>query len=247
MAKLPRNAEARSARIDLLYNLGYLYWAMGDAGKALQQLKAGLDLAPEPRAGPIRSSLLNGLAIISYEAKQYEQAVNLYREAMQESPQDALLTINLSATCCALGRNQEAIELGKRAAKLHERDARVWNTLGHIYAAVGRYDDAISCFSKAAELGPRIAAYPSALAICYDLVERQDETHRQLEIARRLARDSAIIYVDIYETALYGNSAKSLELARQAIGARTLSAIDLRRDPNLSLLLDSVQIEQMTV
>ena len=58
----------------MLNNLGYLYWAMGNSDKASQALTDGLDLAGEQLAGKTRSSLLNGLAIISYEAEKYDRA-----------------------------------------------------------------------------------------------------------------------------------------------------------------------------
>ncbi len=245
LAKLPHNLEARSTRIDLLNNLGYLYWAMGNSDKASQELTAGLELAGQQYAGKIRSSLLNGLAIISYEAEKYDRAVEIYEKALQDSPAEAFLRINLSATYRALGRNQEAISLAKRAIRINARDPRIWNALGHIYATMGKFDEALTCFSKAAELSPRSAAYHLALAICYDLVERPDETGRQLDIARSLARDRTRIYLDIYEAALLGNAAKSLELARAAIRANLVLKYDLRRDPNINLLMDSSQIEEM--
>ena len=64
LAKLPHNAEANSSRIDLLNNLGYLYWALGNSEKASQQLMSALDMATPGHADPIRPSILNGLAII---------------------------------------------------------------------------------------------------------------------------------------------------------------------------------------
>ena len=245
LAKLPHNTEALSARIDLLNNLGYLYWARGDSDKASEELAAGLDLAGEQLAGKTRSSLLNGLAIISYEAEKYDRAIEIYEKALQDNPADPSLLINLSATCRAVGRNLEAISLAKRALKIDARDPKIWNALGFIYAAMGKFDEAITCFGKAAELAPRNAAYPIALAICYDLVERPDETGRQLKIARKLAKDQTRIYLDIYEAALLGNTAKSLELAHAAIFSNQISKYDLRRDPNLNLLMDSVQIQEM--
>src|SRR5512135_1900538 len=55
LGKLPAKAEARSSRIDLLHNLGYLYWAAGDADKASRRLSAGLELAGADPAGEARS------------------------------------------------------------------------------------------------------------------------------------------------------------------------------------------------
>ena len=105
-----------------------------------------------------------------------------------------------------------------------QRDARVWAALGYIYCAMGKSDDAIACFNKAVALAPRVAAYHAALAICYDVVERPEETRRQLDIARSLARDQAGVYQDIYEAALLEDSAQALEVARAAIRQDQVSA-----------------------
>ena len=245
LSKLPRNAEANASRADLLYNLGYLYWLMGNTEKAAQQLLAGLDLVTGEQVDPIRSSLLSGLAILSYEAKDYARAADLCTEALQEYPQSASLTINLTITLCTLGRNQEALALARKAIKLNGRDARVWNALGYVYLAMGKADDAINCFTNAAGFGPRIAAYHVALAICYDIVERPDETRHELALARTLARDQAINFLDIYESALLENPPKSLALARAAVRAGQLSALELWRDPNLNLLMDPAQLKEI--
>ena len=245
LAKLPYNIEARSARIDLLNNLGYLYWASGDLDRASRKLEAGLELAGEQFAGRIRSSLLNGLAIISYDAEDYSRAADIYEQALIGSPIDSSLLINLAATSRALGRNQEAISIAGRAIKAGPQDSRVWNVLGYIYTAMGKFDEALSCFGKAAHLAPRLAAYHLALAVCYDLVERSDETSHELELARGLAQDQTLAYLEICEAALQGDFARSLELSRSAIQTNRLSKFDISRDPNINLLMDSSQIESV--
>jgi tetratricopeptide (TPR) repeat protein len=246
LAKLPHNNEARSARIDLFNNLSYLYWAGGDSEKAAHQLMAALDLAGQQYAGKVRSSLLNGLAIIAYDARNFDRAVELLELALQDSPEDALLLINLSASRSALGRNQDALTVAKKAVKGSPRDPRIWSALGYICAATGKYDEAIAAFDKAVELAPRVAAYYLALAICYDLVERPDETARQLDLARNLAGDQTRVYLGICEAALEGNAATAFELAQAAIRSQQLSPFELRRDPNLSLLMDPRQIAEMS-
>jgi tetratricopeptide (TPR) repeat protein len=245
MAKLPYNIEARSARIDLLNNLGYLYWAKGDSDEASRKLEAGLQLAGEQFAGRSRSSLLNGLAIISYDAENYSRAANIYEQALIDSPTDSSLLINLSTTSRALGRNQESLSVARRAIKVDPQDSRIWNVLGYIYIAMSKFDEALGCFGKAEHLAPRVAAYHLALAVCYDLVERPDETSRELELARGLAHDQTLAYLEICEAALHGDVARSLELARWAIQTNRLSKYDLSRDPNINLLMDSSQIESV--
>ncbi len=244
LGKLPDNVEARSSRIDLLYNLGYLYWASGDAGKASQQLNAGLQLASDPYGAEARSSLLNGLAVLCYESKDYARAADLLQQGLRIHADDAALVINLGATSNALGRNQDAATFAARAIKLRPRDGRVWGAQGYIYAAMGKFDDAIASFTGAVELSPRSASYHAALAILYDLVERTDDAMRELGLARTLAQAPILVCLDIYEATLVGKPEDALELARAAVASRQVSLVDLRRDPNLSLLIDPARLEE---
>jgi tetratricopeptide (TPR) repeat protein len=243
LTKLPNNDEARASRVDLLYNLGYLYWASGDAQNASRRLHAGLELAQGAQASEARAALLNGLAILCYEAKDYAQAADLLQQALQLHPDDALLLINLGFTSNASGRNQDAATFANRAVRLKPRDGKMWAAHGYVFAAMGKFDEAIASFAKAIELSPRIASYHAALAILYDFVERTDDTAREFELARALAEEPVRSFIDIYEAALAGNAADAVELAKKQIAARQISLIELRRDPNLSLLVDPAQLE----
>ena len=245
LAKLPLNNEARSARIDLLNNLGCLYWLSGNSSKAGELLSAALDLAGTQHAGMVRASLLNGQAILAYDAGQYKRAVELLQAALRDDPDDSLLLINLSAACSALGRNQEAVLVAKKALKVGARDPRVWSALGYIYAATGKYDEAVSTFSKAVDLAPRMAVPHLSLAICYDLLDRSDERLHELQLARQLARSGERLCLDIAEALLDDQPEKAIELAQAAIHAGQLSAAELRCDPNFSLLADTSQIQAM--
>ncbi len=242
LAKLPRNGEARSSRVDLLYNLGYLYWAAGDLQKAAEQLNRGLELAPADQAAESRSLLLNGLAITCYEAQDYAGAAGLLRQALQHHPDDASLLINLSVTSNAMGRNQEAVTLAKRAIRLRPRDPKVWSSQGFLYAAIGRSDESIASFARAVELAPQQASYHAALGICYALVERTEDTARELGTARNLARHQMLARLDIYEAALAGSPAAAVGLIRSAVESQKLSLVEVRRDANLSLLMDPAQL-----
>jgi tetratricopeptide (TPR) repeat protein len=244
LAKLPQNAEARSSRVDLLYNLGYLYWVLGDTQRSTQRLHTGLELAPGPQAGESRSSLLNGLAILSYEAKDFARAAELLQQALLAHADDAMLLINLSIVSNALGRNQEAATFAGRAVKLRPRDPRMWSARGYLLAAQGKFDDAIDSFSKAIELGPHAASVHAALAILYDLVERTEEMARELDLARSLAQGPMLTFVEIYEAAMAGNSADARQEAHRAIKTGRITARELRRDPNLSLLFDPAGLDE---
>ena len=194
-------------------------------------------------AGEARSSLLNGLAILCYEAHDFARAGELLQQALLVHPGDATLLINLAITSNALGRNQEAATFANKAVKVRPRDAGAWGAQGYLYAAIGKFDEAIVSLSKAIELAPRAASIHAALAILYDLVQRTDETARELELARKLAQGTMLSFIGIYEAALAGSPDHAMELARAAIRSNQIPLVDLQRDPNLSLLIDPAQLE----
>ena len=245
LAKLPRNMESLSTRLDLLYNLGYLYWLSGDIGKASSVFAAGLELVNEHPLPQARSALLNGMAIIAYEEKNYDQAIETFKAAIQDNPEDGRILINLGAACCVLGRNQAAIINGKRAARINPEDPGIMNRLGYLYLAAGKSDEAITPFTKAAELAPQSAAFHESLAVAYSLMERSDEARRELAIARRLIAKHSTIYLDIYETAIFGNPDRSGAMIQAAMRSNQISRQDVQRDLNIHLLLSPAQIKDL--
>lgn len=243
LAKLPHNIESLSSRIELLYSLGHLYWVIGNSSKASNELSAGLDLAGKHDLPQIKSRLLNGMAIISYEEEDYQKATEIYKEAVENNPGDSILLINQSAVCCALGRNYEAISISKRAIKMDPANAKIWNSLGYIYSTMGKPGEAISCFAKAAELAPNTAIYHEALAIVYHAMGQTDESKHRLNAARTLAGTKVTVYLHIYEEAILGNKETALKLLRTALETNQISKNDIRRDPNINMLFDPSQVE----
>ncbi len=238
LTRLPRNSNSLSARIEVLYNIGYLRWRLDDSDNASASFAAGLDLVAEHPLPRLKSHLLHGLAVLDYQAGNFDGAVEHYKKALQYSPEDNALLINLSAACSMLGRNHEAISISKRALRINAGDARVWNRLGYIYVAMGKSAESISCFAKAAELAPKVAAYHESLAIAYSILDRADESRREMGIARQLSTNQASAYLNVYEQAILGNTEGALESLRAAIMAKRFFPFELRRDPNLNLLFD---------
>src|SRR5581483_2076394 len=183
LSQLSTDPEALSARSELLYSLGHLYWMLGDTSNASKTLTSGLKLAQKYDL-PHRTWFLNGLAIISYEDEKYKEASEIYQEALELDSKDSFLWLNFSATACALGQNLRAIEMGHKAVKAHPSSARIWNSFGHIHVALGKLDEAIPCFKKAVELSPTNSNFALSLAVGYKLTNDVQEALRQLKVAQ---------------------------------------------------------------
>ena len=79
LSQLPNRSESVVARIEILGALGYLYWMLGENGKALQSLTTGTLLARTDALSQVESWLLNGLAILSYEKKEFQEGIQNLR------------------------------------------------------------------------------------------------------------------------------------------------------------------------
>jgi tetratricopeptide (TPR) repeat protein len=214
-----------------------LYWSLGDTPTSIERLNRGMELARKPELSKIRTWLLNGLAIITYEAGEYQKAAESYDGLVSGGRSDALLWINLSVVLCALGKNQEAITQGRKAVSSGTPSARLWRSLGYVYLSMGRPDDAAECFNKAIELAPANAAGYESLAVCYSVMGLPDESRQQLEAARKASSEPGLLPT-IYAEALYGDPDKSASLLKAAVQSGRLSKVDVRRDPNIQIILD---------
>ena len=157
--------------------------------------------------------------------------------------EDSSLLINLSAACCALGRNQEAITIGRRAIRVNSTDAKIWNRLGYIYCAMEKFDEAISFSQRLQNLRLRLPLIRNPWLSATASSNGLDESKRLLGGRAEAGRNQANFRLDIYEEAMSGNMEKSLKLLQNALEANQISVNDIRRDPNLNLLFDPSQIE----
>jgi len=235
--QLPDQTESVLAKIELLGTLGYLYWRLGENDRAWKSLNRGILLAEKDELSQIKSYLLNSLAILLYEKKEYQEASEIYTKILEKESQDGLLWMNLAVIGSALGKNSEAVVHGHKALRLVSTDARLWNTMGHLYIWMGKIDEAISFFKKAAELEPNVVAHPMALAVCYSLLGLRDESRQEILLARKNSEDQES-YLNICQEAMLGSLETALGLLKAAIRNGQMTSISAKRDPILNETLD---------
>ncbi len=246
LAKLPRSPESLSARAELHYSIAYLHWVAGDLARAATALQAGLDLAADHELPELKSRLLNGVGIVRYDAGKYSEALEEFKLGLQLRPSSLSLLINLSAACCMLGRKQEATAAARKAIAASPANAESLERVAYILAAMGKPDEAITHLIKAVELAPRVSRYRAALAVLYSVVDRADEARQQLDSARSLADSPTTPYIDILREAILGEAGKARDLLKTAVESKVIAAHDVRRDPNLSILMDAVQLAEFS-
>ncbi|HUH96329.1 MAG TPA: tetratricopeptide repeat protein [Anaerolineales bacterium] len=242
LGQLPDRTESALARAELLSELGYLYWRLGENEKAMQSLTGGMAMAENKELAQVRSWLLNGLAILAYERHEYQEAFEIYSKILKGGSQDGFLWMNLAVTTSALGRNNEAVVHGRRALRLVSTDARLWNTMGHLHIWMGKLDEASSFFKKAIELAPTVPAHHLALAACCSSLGLLDESQSEISLARRHSEGPGP-YLDICQEAILGNPETAFHSLKAAVRNGQMTRTDVKRDPVLNEILDHVLIE----
>jgi len=244
LGQLPERTESASARVEILSALGYLYWMLGENKKAWELLSTGILLAGTDELSQIRSRLLNGLAIILYEKKEYRVASEIYGKILKEESKAGFLWMNLAIVLHALGKNSEAVIHGRNALRLSPTDARLWNTMGHLYIWMGKPDEAVSFFKKAVELASNVSAYHIALAVCTSLLGLSNEALQEIGEARRNSEDQDP-YINICQEAMLGNLDTAQGLLRFSIMEGRILKINVQRDPILNEALSDSLMETL--
>ena len=72
---------------------------------------------------------------------------------------------------------------------------------------------------------------------------RPDNSWRR---ARSLAGSPASPYLDILRAAILGDAAKARDLLKTAVESKEMAAHDIRRDPNLGILMDAAQLAEFS-
>jgi len=237
LTNMPDQAESVSLRIDLQYELGYLYWRGGDHLSAEKYLKGGIDLAKAFDLTHLLPKFLNGLAIIYYERENYQQASEFLKPLIRENPHDCQLLLNQAIVLFAQNKRYIATIKGKKAASICSQNPWIWNSLGFLYHFAGKMEEALVCFQQAIEISPKSAFFYEALVICYMAMGLRDKANVQLYRAQALS-DKRKILQDILKLYVEDNdSEKVAPLLKAALDSGKLTKASFSRDPILGTLI----------
>jgi Flp pilus assembly protein TadD len=88
------------------------------------------------------------------EKRQFEQAVPVWKKAVELNPDDPRAHNNLGAALVETGHPEDALAEYRRSLELNGQSSQAHNNLGSLMAQQGRIDDALAEFEKAVELNP---------------------------------------------------------------------------------------------
>lgn len=237
LANLPAEDGSLTMRIESLYKLAFCYWSMGDNEKSKAILLCGLDLGHRLQDPNTEIKFLNGLAILNYEGRNFDEALTIYKKALELNIKDSLLLINLGITHHALNQNRKAIIIGRKAANIDSRNPRLWINLGYLYFSMKKFDDAIYSIEKAIEINPKALDHRFTLAIFFYKTGQLEKSKQQIKIARNITKDYGL-YQRVCEEAINGSKEDAEKLLDLAIGQKELARTLVSRDPNINLILD---------
>jgi tetratricopeptide (TPR) repeat protein len=228
--------ESISLRIDSHYELGYLYWLLGDHLNVEKILTSGIDLAKTYELFDALVKLRNGLAISRYEREDYQGTMNLLGSTIEENPRDCLLLLNQAIVMFAMKKRYLAITKGKKAASLCAQNPRVWNSLGFLYYFAGKTDEAVNCFQTAIDLSPKIGYFYESLAVCYLSMGLSDRANAQLAQAQKNSIDRGV-FLEVIRDCIRGDTENAALPIKPEINAGKITKIEIERDPILCALL----------
>jgi len=148
--------------------LAYLYNELGDTAKAAQVL------ASVPDAG--RSAKLYSALGYTYEQqKQYKQAIEAYRHAIELDRDNLDAIRGLAQNLLNDGQTDAALEQYKVIADANPEDAQTYLRIAEIYRRQGKFDLALDNLKKAESMVQDSVEVPYNMAAIYQAQGRYDE------------------------------------------------------------------------
>jgi len=90
--------------------------------------------------------------------KQYDQAIDSFRKAIELNPASAVSYNNLALALSETGQLEEAIRASRTAVQLKPNDAGGWNSLGNLLAQQGEYKESSDRLSTSDSAQARLCA-----------------------------------------------------------------------------------------
>ena len=148
--------------------LAYLYNEEGDSSRAAQVLSS------IPDAG--RSAKLYSALGYTYEQqKQYKQAIDAYRHAIELDRDNLDAIRGLAQNLLNDGQTDAALEQYKIIADANPEDAPTYLRMAEIYRKTGKFDQALDALKKAESMAQDSIEVPYNMAAVYQSQGRYDE------------------------------------------------------------------------
>jgi len=154
--------------------LAYLYNEEGDTARAGEVLSSIPDAA--------RSAKLYSALGFTYEQqKQYKNAINAYRKAIELDKENLDAIRGLAQNLTNDGQTDAALEQYKIIAEANPEDWQTYLRIADIYRKSGKFDLALESLKKAQSMAPDSLEAPYNIAAVYQAQGRYDEAIQVLQ------------------------------------------------------------------
>ena len=154
--------------------LAYLYNEEGDTKRATQVLSSIPDSA--------RSAKLYSALGYTYEQqKQYKDAINAYRKAIELDRDNLDAIRGLAQNLLNDGQTDAALDQYKVIADANPEDAQSLLKMAEIYRRMGKFDQALDSLKKAQSMVPDSIEVPYNIASVYQAQGRYDEAAQVMQ------------------------------------------------------------------
>lgn len=141
------------------YSKAHAALARRDIDGAKACLKKAVGIAP------YFASAWNMLGTIAYQTRQYQQAEEYFREALQQNPGAYTPLVNLGGALLAQNKIQESLSVNLEAVKMMPGDALAHSQLGSSYFFLGRLDEAEIQLKEAKAIDPSHFSFPQLVLV----------------------------------------------------------------------------------
>ncbi len=122
--------------------------------------------------------------------KQYDQAIQAYREALRIQPENEAWN-NLGAAYGGLKQYNQAIQALREALRIQPENAMAWHNLGIAYGNLKQHDQAIQAWREALRIQPEYADAWYNLGVTYDNLVQLDQAIQSYREALRIQPENA--------------------------------------------------------
>lgn len=175
---------------------------------------------------PAHPEILRLQGVLKHLERRYGEAVEILREALIASPDDALIVNNLGSSLRASGDGEGAVEMFQRATALQPDLAAAWFNLGKTLKSQARPELAIPALERALDISPSHVRARIVLGDSLKASGRIDEAANAFREALNLDPGNAQAWFSLANIKTVPLTSAETERLGQLLGKRSLKDDD---------------------